>query len=667
MKPEPEPSGGPDSDPADPPLQEPKLTFPEPLPESIPASIPDLSPQPTPSAPAKLYRPAPPPPPPPEPPSRTWIWIASGIAAGILLIVYGLLMMTRREEAPPPRTAEKPEAPKTAKAPPTAPEAETPKDPPVVAPPVPTPAPPPAPVPVAAQTSSASSAPPALAPPKGADGSPSVAPADPVAVRVSTADALKPLLEQLQDANPNVRNEACLAIERLGSDATEAIPSLRASLIDPDKRVRQSAYRALRIQHDVSIDVWTEAMHNPDPDIRLLVLEVLPFYKELGVAPLIGSFRDKVDAIRIKAAERLAALPGETPGLMASLQTALRDSEIPVRQAAAHAFSKMPPGAAKPAVPALAAALSDPDVAVRTSAGDALGRVPESAKLAVEALSVSLRDRDPAIRARAAKALAAVGPRALDAAPLLIDLLNEEDLTVREEVSKTLRGMKNVSPPLLFKALQSKDVRAQDWARLDLINRGEETAKAVAAELPKMKTREDRYKLVRILTEQKDKAVDAVPVLLKHLKTSDEGLKEASADSLVRIGPALAPYVTELAKLLDDKNPTVKERIGMTLRGIGPAAAAAAPQLVRTFKSGDLKISVFTDIMAGIGEEAVPSLIGGLHDANPDVREGCASALGRIGPAALKAVSALNTMLKKEQDREAKTAAQNALKIIQGR
>jgi serine/threonine protein kinase len=95
---------------------------------------------------------------------------------------------------------------------------------------------------------------------------------------------------------------------------------------------------------------------------------------------------------------------GEPPPTVQSLLESLLDSDPDKRGQAARALGSLG-GAAREAVPALAAALKDREGLVRTEAARALGRIGPEAKSAVPALSAALKDREPRVAREAAEAL----------------------------------------------------------------------------------------------------------------------------------------------------------------------------------------------------------------------------------------------------------------------
>jgi hypothetical protein len=76
----------------------------------------------------------------------------------------------------------------------------------------------------------------------------------------------------------------------------------------------------------------------------------------------------------------------------------------------------------------------------------------------------------------------------------------------------------------------------------------------------------------------------AVPALIEALRSPDPNMRQQSADTLARIGPAASNAVPALTALLDDPDPRVKKSAVRALGQIGPAAAAAVPSLMRALE-----------------------------------------------------------------------------------
>ena len=110
---------------------------------------------------------------------------------------------------------------------------------------------------------------------------------------------------------------------------------------------------------------------------------------------------------------RREAVPAD-PRVIAALAGALKDTDVEVRQQAAHSLGQMRDPAA---VDALIPALQDTDVEVRQNVVFALGQLRDAR--AIPGLTIALKDANEEVRQRAAFALAQLrDPRAVD--PLLI-------------------------------------------------------------------------------------------------------------------------------------------------------------------------------------------------------------------------------------------------------
>jgi beta-lactamase regulating signal transducer with metallopeptidase domain len=123
-----------------------------------------------------------------------------------------------------------------------------------------------------------------------------------------------------------------------------------------------------------------------------------------AVAPAAGAKPARAERVRVPA----------DPRVVAALAGALKDSDVEVRQQAAHSLGQMrDPAAADALIPAL----QDTDVEVRQNVVFALGQLRDAR--AIPGLTIALKDANDEVRSRAAFALSQLrDPRAID--PLLI-------------------------------------------------------------------------------------------------------------------------------------------------------------------------------------------------------------------------------------------------------
>lgn len=162
--------------------------------------------------------------------------------------------------------------------------------------------------------------------------------------------------------------------------------------------------------------------------------------------------------------------------------------------------------------------------------------------------------------------------------------------------------------PILTKMLADEQpelriTAAQAIARLGPI--AKETVPALIANL-KDPNQRVRLAVITALGNMREEAKSALPALQEGMKGPDAETADAIAQALVKIGPAAAPTVLELIK-----SGKVTQR------------------------------PVLGDALALIGKESVESVVPGLKDPDPNVREWSAYALSKLGPTARPAQQAL--------------------------
>jgi HEAT repeat protein len=152
----------------------------------------------------------------------------------------------------------------------------------------------------------------------------------------------------------------------------------------------------------------------------------------------------------------------------------------------------------------------------------------------------------------------------------------------------------------------------------------------------------------------------------EQLKARDPRDREIAAQLLGEIGPPAEAAVPALVEALQEKDPDVRAmaaearadiriRAAEALGRIGPAAAAAVPALGEALvqdevvqgQEGSLQWEAAW-ALGQIGAPAVPTLVEVLQDGRARQLRLAAMAVGQIGPAAARAVSALVWVLRRE-------------------
>lgn len=158
------------------------------------------------------------------------------------------------------------------------------------------------------------------------------------------------LIKTLSSTEWEQREQAALAISRIGVPAKASIPSLITNLKDEEWQVRAAAAKALANMEEAAVP---------------------------AIPALMRALKDEEWQVRRPAVYALAALGKEAKAAVPILIEALNDEEWHVRRPAALALGSI--GAdARVAIPALKAKLSDPELQVRMAVEMALKNINES-------------------------------------------------------------------------------------------------------------------------------------------------------------------------------------------------------------------------------------------------------------------------------------------------
>ena len=252
----------------------------------------------------------------------------------------------------------------------------------------------------------------------------------------------------------------------------------------------------------------------------------------------------------------------------------------------------------------------------------------------------------------------------------------------------------------------------------DVLNHRTAAAKALGAKGPKalpaiLKALKDKRPNVRrgateALGAMGKNAKDAVGALVKALKDKSTWVRDGAAEALGRIGPAAKAAAKALAETVRDKDVWLREVAMRALTSVTkdkdiilPAAIAvlkfrdtgwaarrhalgalrqhgkdhkaAIPALLYVLQNPAQGMwdgtSQTVTLLIGLGatDKAKAILVKSLTAECREIRRKAVAGLGIIGKDAKDTVGAIKAMLAKEKDRRARTAAQAALKQIEGK
>lgn len=311
--------------------------------------------------------------------------------------------------------------------------------------------------------------------------------------------------------------------------------------------------------------------------------------------------------------------------------------------AAVRAIGEMGPRAA-PAVPALARLLEDRSL--RPAAAHALGEIGPEAAPAIPAMIMALkRDgfyHDHFHGGIIIPSIAKIGPAAV---PALIALLEDRRSPRWEAIRAHGLLLEFIAPPIarigpssLFALAGRLEDRPQPPIEvvraLGRIGREAKEAMPHLAPLlsdPDATVRQEAAHALWKIGRHRE----AIPTLIGILEQGGpEYPRSGAAHALGEIGPDAIEAMPALIANLSDENDTIRGASANALGKIGPAAVKTVPLLLRLAAKGE-RAGYYGHLSAPIvqiGPGAIPALIDGLADGNPQVRQTAAAALGAFGP-----------------------------------
>ncbi len=268
----------------------------------------------------------------------------------------------------------------------------------------------------------------------------------------STPSDVPFLIEQTHSENADTRGRAAFALEKIGTEASQAIPVLTALLQDKDEHVRAAAASALR---------------------------VFGANAKGAVSPLIGNLNDPYFGARSYAAAALGMIGPDAKDAVPHLMERLQNDKGEPQRNALWALGEIGPDSLQ-AVPSIIKMLEQGERELRIMAIDTLGKIRPGEEDVIRKLAGRITQKDTEMNRHIVTALEHIGAPAVQD---LMKLVTHEDAEIRVlaicslgEVGPDAKGAipllaeaqndHQAAGPMLASATAPRTVG--DWARIAL-------------------------------------------------------------------------------------------------------------------------------------------------------------------------------------------------------
>jgi HEAT repeat protein len=498
-----------------------------------------------------------------------------------------------------------------------------------------------------------------------------------------TVAALVELLKDKTTAGPgktlptqinSTREAAVRTLLRAGAKGEQALKeqglaALRAGLSDPSPAVREhTAYTIGLLKslgQPLSADVMKLCTHS-DPLVRGAAFDAL---RAIGITDVPGFVvlltHEDLDIAQL-AAEQVSRLSVIPPAAIPTLIAALDRDDHQVRTAAATALGRAGSTSGREAAAALAEVLKkafatpyNPTTAYdpkpQEKYWEALRRIGEPA---TESLTELLAQEHPIMRASAARTLGEIGRAAQAAAPNLKKVLTDEYGFVAIEAACALCRIGAGEPEaieLLKRAMDLPNRLAQQ--AIEAIPRlGEAGQPLIPLALQKLSSENPaaRYAALEVLSRlDRKETVSHLEAVARLLSDKEASIRARAAEVIGRIGPQAAPAAESLGKALAaETNERVRHRLVETVIALEAAAKPAVPALLPLLANKSLPAHLRPQLPSLLaladpdGKPTVAALITASSDTDQSVRLAAIDALGRLEPMSAEALQRLVALAK---------------------
>lgn len=453
------------------------------------------------------------------------------------------------------------------------------------------------------------------------------------------ADALPALRAGLSDSDADVRAAVATALGSVGEASTEVLEALRAAQSDGTLAVRRAASIALsKLMGEPYVDGAPprEARELPVAgfaDDLLDRLELEKHHKSLDPDLLAEALSDGRPVVRANAARALAVLGGRAAGALRSLLVVLKDSHPEVRLAAVEAFAALGPAAAEHGAAPLVSRLGDRHPEVVAASADALRAMGDEA---LPALIAGLEGSARFVTLRLVPALALHGPAA---AAALGSTLEHPSAQVRKRALEAIVALgrplaATVRGPVAARLDDpSGETRTAARSALDFID-GVESAPSARDSGPLPVDGFDRQALSAADFAKAKSALDA-EWLVAAVRDGRPMVRRNAAAALGALGSG-REATTALGLCLKDSVAEVRLAAAESLGALAPKDAGAALVLIAAL--ADRVPRVTAAARAGfdaLGDKAIPALIATLDSGRSAVIDAALALLAGRGEAAV--------------------------------
>lgn len=464
---------------------------------------------------------------------------------------------------------------------------------------------------------------------------------------------LAALREGLSDPSLAVREHTVYTIGLLGPLGRPLSAEVMKLCTHPSPNVRQAAFDALREIGVTDKTGFVAFLTNENPEVAQLAAEQVRNLGDLPAEaiPLLVAALDQTDGqIRSAAAAALAAQRGKAAAAAPALAEAVRktfskpyDPNEPYDSRTDEKYWEALRRIGEPATGSLVGLLTHHHPRVRGLAARTIGEIGPPAKAAADPLKAALRDDYGFVAIEAACALCAIGAGQAEAVELIKRAMDTRN-SVALQAIEAIPRMKEAGQPLIPLALAklTSDNLSARVGAVDLVGKLD-----------------------------KAEAAKWVPELAKLVSDKEPAVRDHVADVLKKLGPAAAPAAAALGQALPhEEHDSVRKRFVEALVAMGAGARPAIPGMLACVadKAFPMRLRLQLIPTLAVADPASPEVAAALittsSDADAAMRQAAVEALARLDPIPEKALARLVAVAKTDSRLAPRVAALRGLAAL---